>query len=47
MSYGGVVYDNRQATLTTKAKDKLWRHGNWDSVHGSIPSPAIRRTRKA
>jgi len=36
MKYGSTVYDSRQATFTTKAKDKLWRHGNWDSVHQSI-----------
>lgn len=36
MQYSGTVWDARQATFTTKAKDKLWRHGNWDSVHGSI-----------
>lgn len=36
MSYNGVVWDNRQATFTTKARDKLWRHGDWDSVNARI-----------
>lgn len=36
MQYDGTTWDNRQATFTTKAHDKLWRHGNWDSVHASI-----------
>jgi hypothetical protein len=36
MSYGGTLWDGRTPTFTTKAKDKLWRHGNWDAVHGSI-----------
>ncbi|MFO0566882.1 MAG: hypothetical protein U0263_14535 [Polyangiaceae bacterium] len=36
MQYGGTIWDSRQATFTTKAMDKLWRHGNWDSVHASI-----------
>ncbi len=32
----GSTWDSRQATFTTKARAKLWRHGNWDSVHASI-----------
>jgi hypothetical protein len=36
MSYSGTLWDGRQPTFTTKARDKLWRHGNWDGVHGSI-----------
>jgi hypothetical protein len=36
MSYGGTTYDSRQPTFTTKAADKLWRHGNWDAINGSV-----------
>lgn len=36
MSYSGTTWDGRQATFNTKAKSTLWRHGNWDSVHGAI-----------
>jgi hypothetical protein len=36
MSYSGTTWDGRQPTFTTKARDKLWRHGNWDSVNASI-----------
>jgi len=36
MSYGGTIWDSRQPTFTTRARDKLWRHGNWDSVHAAI-----------
>jgi hypothetical protein len=36
MEYSGQTWDSRQPTFTTKAKDKLWRHGNWDAVHASI-----------
>jgi len=36
MLYAGTLWDDRQATFTTRARDKLWRHGNWDSVHGGV-----------
>lgn len=36
MSYSGTTWDRRQATFTGTARSKLWRHGNWDSVHGEI-----------
>jgi hypothetical protein len=31
-----VGTDGRQPTFTTRAFDKLWRHGNWDAAKGSI-----------
>jgi hypothetical protein len=36
MNYSGTLWDGRTPTFTTKAADKLFRHGNWDSVHSSI-----------
>jgi len=36
MNYSGTLWDGRTPTFTTKAAAKLWRHGNWDAVNGSI-----------
>ena len=36
MTYDGRSWDTRQPTFTSKAKDKLWRHGNWDAVNQDI-----------
>ena len=36
MNYSGTLWDGRTPTFTTKAADKLWRHGNWDSIHAAI-----------